>query len=195
MARGFVAIRPPDAVLDVIEARTAAVPMPDGRRTTREQWHITLQFLGDYVGLAEVVSALGAEPFRLGGPGELRLGGADTFDAARRARILMLGLDGGAEWLGALATAVELRIGPLGYTRHADAPVFVPHLTLCRYQKPADLRPVCDAIGPDPVGPAWHVDEMVLVKASSAPTARGTRFALDSRSISVGILESNACSL
>ncbi len=184
MTRAFVAVQPPPNALDAIAERTAVVQMTPGRRTTRAQWHITLQFLGDYVDLATVVAALGAEPIRLGGSGELRLGGAATFDAPQRARILMLGLQAGAEWLGALAAAVEARIGPLGYTRHADAPGFVPHLTLCRYKKPVDLRAACAAIGPDPVGAAWRVDEVLLVESElRSDGARHTvraRFPIDS---------------
>ena len=103
----------------------------------------------------------------------------------------MLGFGAGAERLGALAASVEARIGPLGYTRHADAPVFVPHLTVCRYQKPADLRPVCAAIGPDPVGPTWRVDEMVLVESELRPDgARHTvraQFPIDSRADDSGL--------
>ena len=47
VTRAFVAICPPPPVLDAVEARTAAVDIPGARRTPREQWHITVQFLGN----------------------------------------------------------------------------------------------------------------------------------------------------
>ena len=55
--RLFVAVTPPDAVLDQL----AALPRPDGtpaRWTTRDQWHITLRFLGNVDDPAPVMAAL-----------------------------------------------------------------------------------------------------------------------------------------
>ena len=58
MPRLFVAVWPPDDVLD----RLAALPRPDVkglRWTHREQWHVTLRFLGSVPDVAPVVAALG----------------------------------------------------------------------------------------------------------------------------------------
>ena len=49
MTRAFVAIRPPSFVLDAVEQRVEHVAMPAGRRTPRDLWRITVQFLGDEV--------------------------------------------------------------------------------------------------------------------------------------------------
>lgn len=57
--RLFVAVRPPPEVLDLL----AALPRTEGgsaRWTTREQWHITLRFLGNVDDPAPVVAALHA---------------------------------------------------------------------------------------------------------------------------------------
>ncbi|HJV08482.1 MAG TPA: 2'-5' RNA ligase family protein, partial [Acidimicrobiales bacterium] len=57
MPRLFVAVWPPDDVLDLV----AALERPDvaGLRWTRpDQWHVTLRFLGE-TELAPVVAALG----------------------------------------------------------------------------------------------------------------------------------------
>ena len=44
--RLFVAVIPPASVLDLLET-IPREPHPDVRYTTRDQWHITLRFLGD----------------------------------------------------------------------------------------------------------------------------------------------------
>ena len=57
MARLFVAVWPPDDVLD----RVAALERPDVaglRWTTRHQWHVTLRFLGPVDDVGAVVDAL-----------------------------------------------------------------------------------------------------------------------------------------
>ena len=58
MTRAFVAICPPDAVLDAIAARVASVPHANARMTARDQWHITLQFLGDDADIDAIETAL-----------------------------------------------------------------------------------------------------------------------------------------
>ena len=55
--RLFVAVRPPDAVLDEL----AALPRPQrtpARWTTRDQWHITLRFFGNVDDASAVIAAL-----------------------------------------------------------------------------------------------------------------------------------------
>ncbi|TML16692.1 MAG: hypothetical protein E6G39_05315 [Actinobacteria bacterium] len=44
--RLFVAVIPPPRVLDLLET-IPREPQPDVRYTTRDQWHVTLRFLGD----------------------------------------------------------------------------------------------------------------------------------------------------
>jgi 2'-5' RNA ligase len=163
VTRAFVAIRPPDAVLDAIVARLASVDFGTGRPARRDQWHLTLQFLGDDAEVDAVARALTAQPFRAG-PGRLQLGGAATIGSPRRARFLVFGLHQGREWVGALAAEVEERLAPLGHARERGE-AFLPHLTLARHRTLTDLRRVCAAVGPEPVGPAWTVDEIVLFES------------------------------
>jgi 2'-5' RNA ligase len=166
--RAFVAIRPPAAVLDEVDARVTCVPLAGARPTTREQWHITLQFLGDDVDVDAVGSALGAAPIGVG-PGEVRVGGARAVGGrTRRSRILALGLSDGAEWTEELAGAVGRRLAPLGYAPESGRE-FRAHLTLARFRVPTDLRPLHEAVGSDPVGPAWRVDDFVLFESQLGP--------------------------
>ncbi len=168
MTRAFVAIRPPLRVLDAIEARVAPVPMPGGRIAPRDQWHITVQFLGNDAELSAVATAFEHEPLDLGAA-EIRLGGADALGSRRRARILALVLNEGAEWVRELAAQVERRLAPLGHVPAAREEMFRPHLTVARFRRPSDLRPLCAAVGPAPIGPAWRVDEVVLYESVLCP--------------------------
>ena len=61
--RGFVAVVPPDDVLDAVDAAATAIEVPStARRTTRPQWHLTLARLKAPFDLRPVVAALGSEP-------------------------------------------------------------------------------------------------------------------------------------
>jgi 2'-5' RNA ligase len=168
MTRAFVAIRPPEYVLDAIGERMAGVELRGGRPTTRDQWHVTVQFLGDEVDIDAVASALRSEPFDRGS-GALAFGTPDALGSRRRARILALGLREGGAWTGELAAQVAARLTPIGYERDDRQPNFVPHLTLARFREPIDLRPLCTALGPDPVGTEWDVEEIVLYESELLP--------------------------
>jgi 2'-5' RNA ligase len=163
VTRAFVAIQPPPFVLDAVDERVAAVAMPGARRTSREQWHLTLQFLGDDADIYAVAAALQREPFDVR-CGDLQLGGAVALGDRRRARILALTLLVGTDWMRELATHVEERLAPLGYTRGRDE-TFVPHLTLARFRVRTDLVPLCAAIGSDPVGPGWTTFDFALFES------------------------------
>ena len=132
----FVAIRPPPRVLDAIEARLAAVAMPGGRLASRDQWHITVQFLGNDAELSAVAD---------------RVRSTSRSISARRRSAL-----GGADALGEPATGADPRVGAerrrrvdrssrrrsnAGSRRSAmragaREERFVPHLTLARFRAP-----------------------------------------------------------
>ena len=90
LGRGFVAVVPPDDVLDAVDAAAAAIEVPStARRTTRPQWHLTLQFLGNRVDFAAVAEAL--EPLAVLGSA-VQLGAAGAFPTERRGRVLWTSL-------------------------------------------------------------------------------------------------------
>jgi 2'-5' RNA ligase len=156
-------------VLDAIAARVETAAMPPARATSRDQWHLTVQFLGNDADLAAVASTFEHEGLDLG-PGEIRLGGVDTLGAGRRrARILALGLHEGVQWMRDLAAEVERRVAPLGHVRDRHEKPFRAHLTLARFREPTNLRSVRAAIGREPVGPAWRVEEIVLYESVLHP--------------------------
>jgi 2'-5' RNA ligase len=164
MARAFVAVRPPDAVLAAVAGAVAPVRdgglVPGARWTTPEQWHLTLQFLGNRVDLDGVAAALDSLDATGGGA---RLGGGGAFRSVKRATVLWLGLAEGGELVTSLATAVGALHAPVGYPPE-DRP-FHAHLTLARLARPADVRPAVEGLGANPVGEPWTVGEIVLYES------------------------------
>jgi 2'-5' RNA ligase len=163
VTRAFVAVVPPDAVLDAIAAATTSLDFDFGgaRRTTREQWHVTLQFLGNAADVDGVAAVL--EPLAVRA-GEVRIGGAGAFPTARRGRVLWLGVAEGAELFHDLAAHVGHLLAPLGFTPEARA--FHPHLTLARVRRAAiDLRSTVATLDSLQYGDPWTVSEVVLVES------------------------------
>ena len=147
MARLFVAVEPPATLLD----RLDQLDRPDGtgvRWSRREQWHITLCFLGE-VDRAAAVTALEqivAEPTVAElGPTVGRLGD-------RVICVPITGLDG-------LAAAVAVEMEGLGEA--PDDRSFRGHLTLGRARSATTTVPL--------VGTPWQasfpVDRVVLVES------------------------------
>jgi 2'-5' RNA ligase len=171
-----VAVRPPDDVLDAVAAAVAAGQrVADGLRwEDRDRWHLTLQFLGPLPRLGPVVDALAAAVGeRVAFP--FRLGGAGAFPTARRARVVWIGAAAGGDALVGLAGAVSAALRPVGF--EPDRPLH-PHLTVARLKVPGDAGPVLAALGPDDVGPAFTVGEVVLY-ASRLSAAGPTYTALE----------------
>ena len=169
-----MAVRPPEDVLDAVAAVVAAGRVAgDGLRwIERDHWHLTLQFLGPVPRLAPVVGGLAAAageraafPFRIGGPG--------AFPNPRRARVVWIGAQSGGAALAGLAGAVAAALGPLGH--EADRG-FRPHLTVARLKVPADVGAVLTALGPEVVGPAFTVGEVLLFE--SRLSSRGPAYSV-----------------
>jgi 2'-5' RNA ligase len=144
--RLFVAVWPPPAVVDAV----AALPIDDSdavRRTTPDQLHITLRFLGSVPQVASVVDALRTvehAPVDIEvGPATRRLGPGVLMVPAR-------GLDG-------LAAALPLP---------ADRP-FTGHLTVARAR---NRRQVPRALEGLPLRAAWQATSFALVRSQTKPT-------------------------
>jgi RNA 2',3'-cyclic 3'-phosphodiesterase len=166
LGRAFVAVVPPDDVLDAVDAAAARIEVPStARRTTRPQWHLTLQFLGNRVDFAAVAGALELLAVR---GSAVELGAAGAFPTERRGRVLWLGVTQGDALLVQLAAAVGALLAPIGYP--PEERPYHAHLTLARLKAPSDLRPVVAALGSGPVGRAWTAEEVVLFQSK---TGRG----------------------
>ncbi len=156
MTRAFVAVRPPDAVLDAVDT----LRVDTGRPTTRAQWHITLQFLGNRADIDAVGAALAGIEVRAA---TARLGGLGAFPSARRARVVWLGLARGGELFSALAAAVGERLAPLGH--EPESRPYHAHLTLARLKASSDVREALEAAAAPVVGEPWLVDEVIVYES------------------------------
>lgn len=172
--RLFVAVRPPAEVLDAVEEATvpARKSMVGPRWTGRGQWHVTLQFLGrvEDERLEEVARHL--EGVSRVQPFPARLGGGGAFPRTGRGRVVWLGLVGGEERFAELAGTVNEAMRPLGFEPEKRG--FHAHLTLARLRKPGDVTPAVEALGAEPVGPAFTVEEVVLYESRLSP--KGARY-------------------
>lgn len=154
MARLFVGLWPPEEILD----RIAALPHPavDGLRwTTREQWHVTLQFLGE-VSQSEIEARLARErwsvtPFRLSLGPRTTLLGRDN---------LVLPAEGAQ--LNRLASAVGRATGVDRTNR------FRGHLTLARARNRVPRERLAQLEGMR-LDAEWTADRLALVRSTLAP--------------------------
>lgn len=149
-ARLFVAAVPPAAVLDEVAALSR--PEVDGLRwTTRDQWHVTLRFLGRVTDVDAAMATL--HPVALPRC-EARLG-PDVGRFGRR--VLHVPVAG----LGDLANAVVAATADVGEPPE-DRP-FAAHLTLARARarRGIDLRALTDAV----LEARWTVEDVCLVES------------------------------
>jgi RNA 2',3'-cyclic 3'-phosphodiesterase len=146
MPRLFVAVIPPDDVLDAIDALPR--PVESGVRwTRREQWHVTLRFLGE-ASIDDAVDALeglDAAPGRaVVGPAVSRLG----------RNVVCLPVHG----LDALAAGVVEATAAVG--EPPDPRPFTGHITLARLSR----RGTCGLAG-EPFSAAFEAEQVRLVRS------------------------------
>jgi len=118
VARLFVAVQPPDEVLDRIESLPRA-DAPGVRWTRRGHWHVTVRFLGD----AEIAEAVAAVAVLDAPIAEARVGPAVSRLGRNVVCLPVAGLDG-------LARAVATATAAVG--EPPDPRPFAGHLTLAR---------------------------------------------------------------
>ena len=161
----FVAVVPPDAVLDHLDdfldlRRDAA----DFRWSVRDQLHLTLAFLADVPDrvLDDLQERLErAAKRRTAVPTAVAGGGA--FPNVARARVLWAGLDldeSGRTELSRLATGARAAASKAGVT--VDGERFKPHVTVARLKRPQEVSSWVRLLD-DYRGPGWSVDEVRLV--------------------------------
>jgi 2'-5' RNA ligase len=178
VARAFVAVVPPRDVLDAVGKvswraahRPSELELPrllGPRWTTRDQWHLTLQFLGNGVDLDAAATALANVR---GAAAAVRLGGIGGFPAEKRATVVWVGAREGARGLSALAAAVKEAMLPV--VSEPEAREYHPHLTLARLARGADLRAA--AGGRTAIGPRWVADRITLFESVSGTSGHHYR--------------------
>jgi 2'-5' RNA ligase len=175
MARMFVAVVPPDEVLEhldgFLEVRRHAA---DFRWTPVEQMHVTLAFLADVPErrVDDLVERLGRAATKRTAFGT-RVTGGGAFPSAAGGRILWAGLEldeHGATELDRLATGARAAAGRAGIA--VDGSRFRPHVTVARLRAPRDVVSWVRLLD-GYEGPEWRVDEIELVASYLGEGPRG----------------------
>ena len=177
LMRLFVAIAPPPAVLDELDALVEPLRARrlDLRWTNREAWHVTLAFLGQVD--EDAVARLMPRLQRAAGRHHqvrLAFAGAGAFPAATRANVLWSGMSGDRRALTDLAKTVSAAACAAGASRAGAPPPdkgrrFQPHLTLARCRMPADVTELVAALD-DYQGQPWTADRVHLVRSRLGAT-------------------------
>jgi RNA 2',3'-cyclic 3'-phosphodiesterase len=166
--RLFVAVTPPDAALDDLDA--ACVSLRQGaaelRWTGRELRHITLAFLGEVAedrlpGLLPRLSRAAGRHQAFG----LSIAGGGAFPSPARATVLWSGLAGDRKALGELAMSVGAGARRAGAPPPDEGRRYRPHVTLARCRVPADLRQAVAGLS-SYAGPAWMATEIRLIRST-----------------------------
>lgn len=164
VGRLFVAVALPDEVRHALAAHLAAAlgerPLP-GRPVAPRNWHLTLRFLGKVDETGYDLLLRGLDRAELGPAFRLAFGGLGAFPRPRRATVLWLGIDEGAEELTRLAVTVETAAGDAGFL--PEERPFHPHLTLSRIRPHQDVTATIDAVPGFPGRVA--VDDVVLFRS------------------------------
>jgi 2'-5' RNA ligase len=161
--RLFVAVWPPADIADAL----ADLPRPEVsgvRWTTREQWHVTLRFLGQVAAdaLDGVTDAFGRIDVGSAGPVSVEMGPATACLGRGVLQVPVQGLDELAR-VTVQATA--------GVGQPPDDRPFHGHLTLARARgRRGDLR----RLRGTPLAARWKVTELTLV--ASTPHREGSRY-------------------
>ncbi len=170
--RLFVAIAPPSAVLDELDALVEPfrAKRHDLRWTNREAWHVTLAFLGhvDEAATARLLPRL-ERAARRHHQVRLAFAGAGAFPAVTRANVLWSGLSGDRGALARLAESVAAGASRAGAPPPDKGRRFQPHLTLARCRMAADVTPLVTALE-DYQGQPWTADRVHLVRSRLGAT-------------------------
>jgi 2'-5' RNA ligase len=149
--RLFVAVQPPDHVLDAVAALRRP-ERPGVRWTRRSQWHVTLRFLGEVDDPGPVIAALDAAPLArctaVAGPAVAPLG-----------RSIVMVPVGGVETLAAAVVEATAHLGV-----PPDARAFNGHLTLARVRRGS----VRDLVG-EAIDLRFPVIDVRLVRSEPGP--------------------------
>jgi 2'-5' RNA ligase len=172
LMRLFVAIAPPSAVLDELDARVEPFRARrlDLRWTDREAWHVTLAFLGqvDEAATAALLPSL-KDAAQRHQQVRLAFASAGAFPVAERANVLWSGLSGDLGALAELAESVAAGASCAGASPPDRGRRFQPHLTLARCRMAADVTELVTALDPYQ-GQPWTADRLHLVRSRLGAT-------------------------
>jgi 2'-5' RNA ligase len=166
-----------DALVESVEAlqretrRDAALSRAI-RWIKHDAWHLTVVFVGsvDPAGLSDLEIAAKSAAAR-SRPFDIVLGKAGVFPGLRSPRVLWVGVtEGDTEWHAFAATVRDEVRRFLPLKREAG---HVPHVTVARISRPADVGGVLERLGTLPPT-RQKVDKLALVKSELLPA--GARY-------------------
>ena len=166
--RAFVAVKVPGNVADVLENFLALLrPLAPIRWCRREQFHITLKFLGEveHRVIEQVNDAL--EPVKYFREFTVELEHVGAFPNLNRPKVLWLGGEKGSHELGKLARMVnDVLYERVGLER--DSKNFRAHMTLARLKDESLPEVLVRRLGEVP-RVVWECGEMVLMRSVLTP--------------------------
>ena len=174
--RSFIAIHPGKetsaSLVKLVEALRSEITSDRFRWSRPEQLHLTLQFLG-YVErprLADYETVLRYICDQIG-PFRLSAEGLGCFPAAKRPRVLWVGLRGDISALQGVKKRLDVAFEPLGYV--SEKRDFHPHITVARINEPkrVDIERLRQAIvsyGAKTFG-EWRVEKLDLMQSILSP--------------------------
>ena len=139
--RLFVAFDVPAAAAEAVERAIAPWRgrLPGARWIPRENWHVTLKFLGQTrPGLEPWIRERIAEAAAAGAPAPSRTTSLGRFPSRGRARVLWAGLEDAGGSLARLAGALDATLEP---EFAPETRPYTPHLTLARAEPPLEVPP------------------------------------------------------
>jgi 2'-5' RNA ligase len=144
-----------------------------GRWVPRENWHVTLKFLGrTWPRLLPLVEVACREVAGSVAPFELRLSGLGVFPGPGKARVLWAGLDDRDGRLTEIAAGLD---AALAKEFAPEKRAFTPHLTVARFNPPVPLRDHAESLAATEIdAPGFMVDRLVLYRSHLSP--RGARY-------------------
>jgi RNA 2',3'-cyclic 3'-phosphodiesterase len=161
--RLFVAVEIPEEARDAVEEAFASWrdKFPRARWAPRENWHVTLKFLGrTWPRLADWVPQQVEAAAKLVEPFPSRVTGVGGFPSGRKARVVWAGLDDEAGQLAGLAVRIEAE---LLEEFPAETRAFHPHLTVARSDPPLTLPP--EFAETPLLSQDWKVGHVVLFRS------------------------------
>lgn len=173
--RLFVAVDMPEEVGKALEeaVRPWRERLGGGRWVFRENWHVTLKFLGrTWPRLRPLVQATCREVAGGVAPFEMTLSGLGVFPGPGRARVLWAGLHDRDGRLMGLAAGLD---AGLAHDFPPEKRAFTPHLTVARFNPPIPMREHAEELAATVIdAPEFVVDRLVLYRSHLSP--RGARY-------------------
>jgi 2'-5' RNA ligase len=136
--------------------------------TAPDRLHLTLQFIGEVSDAVSHEISARLRPAFARPSFEMHFDRLGTFPRSGRPRVVWLGIERGADALGALQTEVADRLSDVAFRRESRA--FSPHLTLARF-KDGGTRADGERIAGVPLAPAagCTIDHVTLYHSRLSP--------------------------